>query len=261
MAQDPCRTGADVFELDRREFARGTLGTLLTYSLLESLSATDAMGKEVQPIAAKWLAKLDAKSQELRGKELTQLQWQAEIEKLMTQVPLADLLKYVDFERWISELKFRDRGERAFRPQFPKVEGLPTQLVFGHQIFALKKDRSVVPHGHNNMATAFLILDGEFRGRHYDRLEEDDGHMIIRPTINRQFKVGEYSTVSDFRDNVHWFKATSDKAYIFNIHVLNVDPEVKKRGRVYVDPDGEELSDNRIRAEKIKTAEAYKRYG
>ena len=250
-----------MFELNRREFTQGTLGTLLTYSLLESLSATDAMGQEVRPIAAKWLAELDATSQDLRGKELTQLQWQAEIEKLMKQVPLTDLLQYVDFERWIRDLKFRDRGERAFRPQLPKVEGLPTQLVFGHQIFALKKDRSVVPHGHNNMATAFLILDGEFRGRHYDRLEEDDGHMIIRPTIDRQFKVAEYSTVSDFRDNVHWFKATSDKAYIFNIHVLNVDPAVKKRGRIYVDPNGEKLSDNRIRAEKLKTAEAFKRYG
>lgn len=250
-----------MFELNRREFAQGTLGTLLTYSLLESLSATDAIGDEVRPIAAKWLADLNATSQDLRDKELTQLQWQTEIEKLMQQVKLADLLKYVDFERWISDLKFKDRGERAFRPQFPKVQGLPTQLVFGHQIFALKKDRSVVPHGHNNMATAFLILDGEFHGRHYDRLEEDDGFMIIRPTIDRKFKVAEYSTVSDFRDNVHWFKATSDKAYIFNIHVLNVDPKIKKRGRVYVDPDGEKLSDNRIRAEKIKTAEAYQRYG
>ena len=62
---------------------------------------------------------------------------------------------------------------------------MPTRLVFGHQLFALQKDRSVVPHGHDNMATAFLVLDGAFHGRHYDRLEDDKTHMILRPTIDR----------------------------------------------------------------------------
>ena len=39
--------------------------------------------------------------------------------------------------------------------------------VFGKQIFALKKDRSVVPHGHDNMCTGFIILRGSFSGKHY----------------------------------------------------------------------------------------------
>ena len=69
------------------------------------------------------------------------------------------------------------------------------------------------------MATAFLILKGTFRGRHFDRLEDDGQHMIIRPTIDRGFAVGEHSTVSDYKDNIHWFTATSEPAFIFNIHV------------------------------------------
>jgi hypothetical protein len=158
-------------------------------------------------------------------------------------------------------MQFRERGERAFRAKFPEVEGLPTDLVFGHQMFALRKDRSVVPHGHNNMATAFLVLQGEFAGKHYDRLEDHEDYMIVRPTIDRSFKPGEYSTVSDHKDNVHWFKTTSDTGYIFNIHVLNVDPEIKRSGRVYVDPHGEKLADGRIKAEKLKAGEALKRFG
>ncbi len=54
------------------------------------------------------------------------------------------------------------------------------------------------------MATAFLILQGDFQGKHYDRLEDDKEHMIIRPTIDREFHPGEYSTVTDVKDNVHW---------------------------------------------------------
>ena len=36
-------------------------------------------------------------------------------------------------------MPFRDRGEKSVRPKFPEVEGLPTKLVFGHQVFGMKK--------------------------------------------------------------------------------------------------------------------------
>src|SRR5206468_4696834 len=111
------------------------------------------------------------------------------------------------------------------------------------------KGRSVVPHGHNNMATAFLILKGDLHGRHYDRLEDQKEHVLIKPTIDRPFKPGECSTVSDYKDNVHWFQATSESAFIFNIHVLNVRPDSgEATGRVYLDPNGEKLKDGLIRA-------------
>lgn len=248
-------------DIHRREFTKTTLGSLLAYSLLETICSHDVLAKEIKPIAAKWLGELNDRSQSLRGQKLSQLQWQGEIERLFGQVNLPELLSYVDFDKLTKDMQFRDKGERAFRAKFPQVDGLPTELVFGHQMFALKQGRSVVPHGHNNMATAFLILTGEFHGRHYDRLEDEEKHMIIKPTIDRKFKVGEYSTVSDFRDNVHWFKATSESAYIFNIHVLNVDPKVKRSGRVYIDPQGEQLSGGKIRARRIKHTEAYKLYG
>ena len=111
------------------------------------------------------------------------------------------------------------------------------------------------------MATAFLVLKGDFAGKHYDRIEDHKDHMIVKPTIDRKFTPGEYSTVSDYKDNVHWFKALSKTGYIFNIHVLNVDPKVRKSGRVYVDPLGEKLSGGRIKARKLKAAEAFKRFG
>lgn len=249
-------------ELSRRCFNQATLGSLLTYSLLETLSASDAFAAEVKPLASAWLAEVDEISRQLKGRPLEQEKWQQQIESLMKKVDLADLLKFIDFERLTADIPFRDKGARSLRPRFPKVEGLPTSLVFGHQVFAMKKGRSVVPHGHNNMATAFLILDGTFHGRHYDRLEDEDAHMIIRPTIDRAFAPGEYSTISDFKDNVHWFKASSEKGFIFNIHVLNLDTDRGLRGgRVYIDPAGEKLSGGRIRARRVSYPEVYKLYG
>ena len=247
--------------LTRRQFAQQSLGGLLTYSLLQTLFVHDAFGDEMKVLAAKWLKDLNDLSQDVKGAKLKQTDWQVKVDELFGQVDLADTLKFIDFEKLTADIKLRDEGELSLRAKLPQVEGLPTNLVFGHQIFALGKDRSVVPHGHNNMATAFLILKGNFRGRHFDRLEDDGQHMIIRPTIDRAFAPGEHSTVSDFKDNVHWFTATSERAFIFNIHVMNVDPARKDTGRVYLDPNGEKLSDGRIRAKRVTSGEVYKLYG
>ena len=248
--------------LSRRLFGQQTLGALLTYSLLETLYTRDAFGDDMKRLAAKWIKELDDLGQDVKGKKLPQVEWQKKVDELLGQVDLADTLKFLDFEKLTANLKFKDQGELSLKAKLPQVEGLPTNLVFGHQVFALNKDRSVVPHGHNNMATAFLILKGDFQGKHYDRLEDTETHMIIRPTIDRAFKAGEHSTVSDFKDNVHWFKATSESAYIFNIHVMDVDPASKRRtGRVYIDPAGEKLSEGRIKARKIGTDEVLKLYG
>ena len=247
--------------LSRRQFGQQTLGALLTYSLLQTIIAKDAFGEDMKLLAARWLKDLNDLSNDVKGKQLKQVDWQTKVDELLAKVDLAEALKFLDFDKLTADIKFEDQGELSLRANLPKVEGLPTNLVFGHQVFALAKDRSVVPHGHNNMATAFLILQGSFRGRHYDRLEDIGEHMIIRPTIDREFKVGEHSTVSDHKDNIHWFTATSERAFIFNIHVMNVDPDKKNTGRVYLDPNGEKLSDNRIKARRVSAGEVYKLYG
>ena len=186
---------------------------------------------------------------------------EGEVRGPVTYDPVAkqDVLKFIDFDKLTKDIKLQDRGELSLRPTLPKVEGLPTGLVFGNQVFALNKDRSVVPHGHDNMATAFIILKGDFHGRHYDRLEDDKTHLIIRPTIDGKFGPGSYSTVSDIKDNVHWFQATTDGSFIFNIHVMSVKPGAT--GRIYIDPNGEKLSGGRIKARRINHAEANKLYG
>lgn len=247
-------------ELSRRQFSRDVLGSLLTYTLLETVITSDALADDVSGITTGWLRELDAQGRALKGKAIPESEWKKQVELLMGRVELKELLKFLDFEKLTSAIKFREKGELSLRPKFPKVEGLPTELVYGHQIFALAKGQSVVPHGHDNMATAFLVLDGQFHGRHYDRLEDTRTSMIIRPTIDRQFLVGQYSTVTDSDDNVHWFKATAEKGFIFNIHVLNIEPGRLTR-RVYVDPDGKKLAGGKIEAPKLKAAEAFKKYG
>ena len=64
--------------------------------------------------------------------------------------------------------------------------------------------------------------------------------------------------MSDHKDNVHWFKAESDAAAIFNIHVMGYNPaNPNSANRVYVDPDGEKASGGLIVAKKISSRECH----
>ena len=248
-------------QLTRRGFTTKTLGTLLTYTLLEDLAQQDLFAADVKPITNKWLSELNDLGRSVKNNTIKQVDWQKQVDALFGRIELPELLKLVDFDKLAAGTKFLDKGARSLNFQFPKIEGLPTQYVFGRQIFALKKNRSVVPHGHDNMATAFLVLDGKLRGRHYDRVEDRKTDYIIRPTIDKTFGPGGHSTISDVKDNVHWFQAKTDTAFIFNIHVLGVTANGKRTGRTYIDPKGEKLGGGLIRARKIDYKEAHDLYG
>lgn len=246
----------------RRKFTREALGSLLTFSLLDTLLTGDLFAEEVKPLTVRWLADVNQLGFDVKDQKLKQVEWQKKVEELFGQVDLPDLLRLVDFDKLAASANPPDNGARSLRINFQEIAGVPTSWAFGRQIFALKKGRSVVPHGHNNMATCFLILKGSFRGRHYDRLKDEPEHFIIKPTIDRDFTIGEHSSVSDFKDNIHWFQALDEPAFIFNLHVLGVDANNKEStGRLYLDPAGEKLADGLIRARRLDHEECHKLYG
>lgn len=240
--------------LTRREFS---LGALAAFAFARSLPA-----EVLRAFSGAWLGELDALSRAVQKRELPQLEWQAKVEALFAKVPLEDFLAYIDFPSLEKKgMEFNGKGAKSLRIDFPKADGVPASLVFGRQLFALKKGRSVVPHGHNNMATAFLILKGRMRGRHYERHADEAKHLIISPTMDKEFGPGGAATISELKDNIHWFEALSDSAFIFNIHVVGVTPGKRGAGRVYVDPNGEKIEGGRLRARIIEEDEADRLYG
>ncbi len=243
----------------RREFA---LGALAAFAFFKSLPGKEVFASAIRPLAGHWLGELDALGRAVQSQKLPQVEWQSHVEALFAKVPLEDFLKYIDFAGLEKKgMEFNGKGAKSLRIDFPKAEGVPTSLVFGRQLFALKKGRSVVPHGHNNMATAFLILKGQMRGRHFQRHADEAKHLLISPTMDKEFGPGGAATISEVKDNIHWFEALSDSAFIFNIHVVGVTPGKKGAGRVYVDPNGEKVEGGKLRARIIEEDEADKLYG
>ncbi|MFO0843299.1 MAG: hypothetical protein U0797_13030 [Gemmataceae bacterium] len=249
--------------LTRRSFHHGLLASLAAYGLIETLFRRDAFADSVKPVVNQWLAELNALCKDLKAEhKLKDTEFQTKLEELYRRVDLPDLLKRLDLDKVARETRLPDNGAKSVGIDLTKVEGLPSKVAFGKQIFCLKKGRSVVPHGHSNMCTGFIILRGTFEGKHYDKVETHAKHYLIKPTIDRAFGAGEFSTVSDHKDNIHWFKATSDAGFIFNLHVLGYDPDIKEStGRLYLDPEGEKVRDGLILAKKMTSAECHKKYG
>lgn len=246
----------------RREFNTKLLGSLVAYGLIETLFERDLLADSVKPIIAVWLSELNQLGRDLKGQKLKDTDFQAKLEGLYRRVDLPELLRFVQLDHLRQTVKYPERGAASLGIDLTKVEVLPQRLIFGKQIFAMRQGRSVVPHGHDNMCTGFIILQGKFAGKHFDRVEDHADHYLIKPTIDRSFAPGECSTISDHKDNVHWFKAESETGFIFNIHVMGYNPDnPKNSGRVYVDPDGEKVAGGLIKARKISSAECHKKYG
>ena len=243
--------------MNRRDFT----GTVLAYGLIQMLWARDLFAGDVKPVVGQWFKDLNALGQDLKGQKLKDVEFQARMEDLYKKVDLAELCRFVELDRLAERVKPPANGALSANFDLSKVEGLG-KAVFGKQIFCLKKDRAVVPHGHSNMCTGFIVLRGTFRGRHYDRLESHKDHYIIKPTIDREFQAGGSSTISDHKDNIHWFRCTSDTGYIFNAHVIGYDPTIKESsGRLYLDPEGEKLAGGLVKAPKMTSGECHKKYG
>ena len=249
-------------KISRRDFARNMLGTIFSAALINTLCEAQVLKGSVKPIAHKWVFEMNQIGKDLRASKIKPVEWQEQIESLLGQVEMTDLLKAIDYNRLAKSAKLFDDHETAEDVTFEKVKGLPDELSFAPYFYAMKKGVAVVPHGHQNMTTMHMMLKGEAHGWHYDRLRDEPEHLIIKPTKDKILTAGDVSTISDERDNIHWFKAQSEPVFMFNIGVYGLNPKAATTGRDYIDPQqGENLSNGTIRVPRISGDEAYKIYG
>jgi hypothetical protein len=246
--------------MNRRELIKSLLGTVASYSLLETLFTRDALAGPVRPAAAVWVRDLNEMTRDLKGARITPVQWQAKVKELFDRIEPAEMLAAIDFDRLTHAFDFPDRGVNTRPVEFPRLAGIPEDLIFYRKVFGMRRDRAIIPHGHKNMVSSHYVLKGEFRLRQYDKVEETDTHMVIAPTIDEVARVGSHSSISDDKDNVHWLRATTETAFTFDVIVL--DLKGKPWDVENVDPEGaEKVSGNLLRVRKLPVEEALRKYG
>lgn len=249
-------------KLSRRTFTRNMLGSLLTFSLVKSLDKVDVLANTVKPVVRKWLIEMEQVTQGLRQGKVKPIEWQQQIESLLSRVELKDLLSAIDYDRLAKTAIFPADHESAEDVDFSQNKGLPAELSFAPFFYAMRKGVAIVPHGHRNMASMHMMLKGQAHGWQFERVTDEAQYLTIKPTIDKVLNVGAVSTISDQRNNIHWFKALSEPVFMFNIGVFGINQSEGFTGRDYIDPlGGEKLKDGLIRARRLEVKEAYQLYG
>lgn len=249
--------------MTRREFIEKSLSTLVSVSFLEMLITRDLLAGSIKEKTDHWAIQLNDMCRDLKKQAIRPSVWQTRIEALLGTVEQADLVKFIDFDKLTRAFQYPDLGVNTKYVTFPKIAGLPDDVQFVKKIFGMKQDRAIIPHGHKNMVSAHYVLFGEFDLKHYDKLGEDDTHLIITPTVDTVVKPGSVSSISDEKNNVHWFKARSEIAFTFDMLIFNVDPSFGKSYDIdNIDPyEAEEIRPNVWRAPKLDVDTALKKYG
>lgn len=251
----------------RRDFIRSLLGVLPGIVLTRAAWASSALTQSVREPVHRWVLRLYQMCRDLETHELTPAQWQDEIEALFSEVPLHDVIQHSDFARLVEAIEYPDDRAATRGVTFPQISGMEPRLRWGPKVFALQRGRAIVPHAHNNMVSSHLVLRGTFHVRTFQRLRDEDGFLIIEPSIDRVFGPGDIVTMSDQRDNVHWFIARSDHAFTFDVPVVDLFPgrvyptPAQRYGMIHIDPAGDKTSDGFIRARIIDFETCVRKYG
>ncbi|HEV7683702.1 MAG TPA: hypothetical protein VGO68_16360 [Pyrinomonadaceae bacterium] len=249
-------------KLSRRTFNSSLFGSLLTFALVKSLDKVNVLAHPVEPIVRKWLIEMEQVTEQLRQGKVETIAWQNQIESLLSRVDLNDLLSAIDYERLAKTAVFPEDHESAEDVDFSHNQGLPAELSFAPYFYAMKRGTAIVPHGHRNMTSMHMMIKGQAHGWQFERVSDDAQYVTMKPTNDRVLEVGAVTTVSEQRDNIHWFKALSEPVFMFNIGVFRINPAKDFSGRDYVDPlGGEKLKDGLIRARRLEVKEAYQLYG
>lgn len=232
-----------------------------------------AHAEEVLPAGdlAGWIQSLYKNEAELGRRRISPLQWQEMMDQIYRSTPLAQLKRHLDFptlSKAILEKMPADRHELfhtielgAPSPETPAVKAEPHgDLIV--KVAHIRKGHSVPPHGHSNMVSAFLCLSGEFDVRLYDRLDNREQALVVRDTVHQSNAgPGTWSSVSDYRDNVHWLTAKTDDCFLFTVKMLSVEKGLPLNGRINIDVRrAKQLGANTLLAPKITSNEARELY-
>lgn len=242
-----------MIDVDRRAFL-----ALASVGLLELAAGCSArLGNRRAPLA-EWLRGVDEASTDLRSGHISPSEWQSATEAILGNIDHRTLLHELHFDEIVTDLVLPDLGVTTRR-----LHSLETAFPGNHfiaKIFGVQRGRAIIPHGHRNMVSAHTVLSGEFALRQFDKIAEDDHSMVIRQTVDEAAPVGSVSSISDEKDNVHWFVATTERAYTFDLIVVDLAGlawEVHN-----IDPlAGEPVGNTDLRVPKLDVATALQKYG
>lgn len=224
--------------LDRREFIQVFSSALALSAVLQS-GALAATPSEL----SRWAQDVADLNRDLAAGRTTLLEWQGRIAALNTGVSLGDLKKYLDFDRLTAAMAFPTNLAETVDPKFPpdiNIKGIERRWFI--RVFGMRKGGAIIPHIHNNMVSAHLVMQGAFHARTFDRVQDIANAAVLKPTRDELMREGGCVTMSDDRDNSHWLIAQEDRSFTFDVGVINISKtrtfglKANDYNMIFVDP-------------------------
>ncbi|MEQ1756550.1 MAG: hypothetical protein ABL973_20710 [Micropepsaceae bacterium] len=226
--------------LDRREFFNA-FASAVALSVVLRTNALAAVPAEV----TRWAQDIADLNRDLSTGRVALTQWQARITALNVGVDLGDLKNYLDFDRLTAAMKFPGRLAETADPKFPpeiNIAGIDRHWFI--RFFGMRRGGAIIPHIHNNMVSAHLVLQGKFHARTFDRVADLADAAILKPTRDETMGPGGSITMSDDRDNAHWLVSQQDRSFTFDVGVLALSQTrtyglpANEYSMIFVDPTG-----------------------
>lgn len=243
---------------------------LLAFSLARSLHERRwASDRGMEELDA-WYCEYLKLNRDLGAGAIDPAAWRSGLARLFAELRLPDLLEMIDFDAVSRHMRYVGRlgkGE-LFHPVLldgrvpERYEAVEPDRVAISKVVYVRKGCSVPPHGHSNMVSAFLHLSGEFRVRQYDRLGDDGDGLVIRPSTDDSRGPGQWTSVTDDRNNVHWLTAESEDCFIFATKLIRLDETKPFCARINLDVrNAIDVGGGAMRAPKISGKVAEMTYG
>jgi hypothetical protein len=242
--------------LTRRDGLAAILSSFAVYALVGEARAAWKRGS-----VAHWIDEQQALASDLAGGRITGAAWSAGVEGLAVQVELEELWAEIARARVTSAGApwGNDPAKRYVR--FLDETGQPRKLNYGVALFDFAPGNVITPHGHRHMVSAHMVVKGAFRVRNFDRVGDEPGAMLLRPTRDYVARAGDVSTMCSERDNIHWFVPQGGPATTFDVVIWGLDEGAPDYDIKAVDPvRGDRLAGGVIRAPIIGFDEASRFY-
>ena len=210
---------------------------------------------------------LDIGDQVSKG-QMTMIEWQERVAILNQSVPTADLVKYLDLKKLTGGFTYFNRLARTADVRMPEhvTPLMPlSERNWFVRVFAMRRGGVILPHIHNNMVSCHLVISGSFHVRTHDRIKDLDDAVVLRPTMDHLIKAGDVITMSDQRNNQHWFVAEDDQSQTFDAGVIGLNASwpyglKADQNTIFVDVDRTEERDGTIVAPRMTFLDCAEKY-
>jgi hypothetical protein len=241
--------------LTRRDGLHAMLASFTTYALLGEARAA---GKDN---VARWIDEQQALAADLAAGRIAGPDWSAGVERLAAGVDVEELMASLSRAQIKAAPPGSGNDPQKRWVRFLDETGQPRRLGYGVALFDFAPGNVVTPHGHKHMVSAHMVVKGAFRVRNFDRVGDEPGAMLIRPTRDYVARTGQVSTMCLERDNIHWFVPQGGPATTFDVIIDGLDAGQPDYDIKAVDVvGGERLPGGLIRAPIIGFDESARRY-